>query len=665
MRALFLLLLLVGNTFGINALARDPLCYSITGIDAKTGIFGTTVVFCPHMGRPKPAPSPTPRVPDLSWYPGLKQTGAYSQYKPHINGSSVASIRPNPPPQISSMGFAAQTLASIVPAMVVNQQWGDTFEKVLHTFKGAVSRANARRQQEYQDMHTAWDAEKQIYEKAFRDSSAQVKQASDALIENTQKRMAAIPYPARVNTFAQNGIAEAIVNLRYQESAKNSKTAIEKEQERVENLPPSLAKQKSRNILDLANEFKTDAALAGEYDLRQTLIDEATNTRRHALFKQPLPSTPIADRVQQYKTKKQTVLATLPSAKEQNPSLGFTAEVLHQTAEAELNRGNLSNAESFQKLTLTTIDVALGFVPIVSFIKDLTELTTGKNYITGETLSWGERAIAAVGVATAGSIHYITTPIALMMSGLKTVSKNSATLIDFERSVKIAKQGLKALDPTWAKEMLHSGEITEASIAFAGKLTGSKTGELLSQKDFQNAALKHTQLSEVVKQLPTTTFHGIEARAIPKIVPGPNGTQIFTRTEDVFAEHAGMTVAEGRYSIGGVFGDKAMYSSVSENAASTNQIIKNSLLETELRRDAAHVDTRAVLPIDVIDLRSIESSNPFGKNLNIDSMVKDYKDLTRGYEETQILADTIRTLGISGILVPSSKSGLNLVRFLK
>lgn len=71
----------------------------------------------------------------------------------------------------------------------------------------------------------------------------------------------------------------------------------------------------------------------------------------------------------------------------------------------------------------TFVDVALGFVPIASAGKDVYELISGKNLVTGESLSSQERVFAAVGVLSLGNFGLIK-GAAKITSGVLKVAKN-------------------------------------------------------------------------------------------------------------------------------------------------------------------------------------------------------------------------------------------------
>lgn len=71
--------------------------------------------------------------------------------------------------------------------------------------------------------------------------------------------------------------------------------------------------------------------------------------------------------------------------------------------------GDLESSKQFEEIATAIVDIGLGLLPVVGVGKDVYELFTGKNLVTGEELSTFERGLAAVGILTAGGSHYIQT----------------------------------------------------------------------------------------------------------------------------------------------------------------------------------------------------------------------------------------------------------------
>jgi len=80
-------------------------------------------------------------------------------------------------------------------------------------------------------------------------------------------------------------------------------------------------------------------------------------------------------------------------------------------AEAEVGGFNFSDANQLMSLGTTVLDIGLGFVPGVSLAKDIYELCSGANLVTGQELSTLDRSFAAVGVLTLGYGDKLKVPV--------------------------------------------------------------------------------------------------------------------------------------------------------------------------------------------------------------------------------------------------------------
>lgn len=104
-------------------------------------------------------------------------------------------------------------------------------------------------------------------------------------------------------------------------------------------------------------------------------------------------------------------------------------------------------------------DIALGITPGVSVAKDIYELVSGKNLVTGETLSQTDLVIAGVGVLTLGLANPIKNGVKFLKGlelGAETatvISKtlNSARKLGFDKSSQIGEFINSSAGKTWAK----------------------------------------------------------------------------------------------------------------------------------------------------------------------------------------------------------------------
>lgn len=83
--------------------------------------------------------------------------------------------------------------------------------------------------------------------------------------------------------------------------------------------------------------------------------------------------------------------------------------------------GDIKSSKDFEQVANSIIDVALGLTPGVGIAKDVYELVTGENLVTGEELSSFDRILSAVSVVTLGGSKYVQTGItALKKLGVTT-----------------------------------------------------------------------------------------------------------------------------------------------------------------------------------------------------------------------------------------------------
>ena len=180
--------------------------------------------------------------------------------------------------------------------------------------------------------------------------------------------------------------------------------------------------------------------------------------------------------------------------------LGASEKSLDVADEAFSN-GEITEGNIASDIALNLADAAISSVPIVGVAKDLTELLTGKNVVTGETLSDFDKAVAFTGLLTLGLSKYVTVPGKILKVGSKIASKlgkpiSAATSNIVNAAVNAAKgvgdRVARALSP---KKILSSaGKVGLKGDEIAGvtkevaHMTGSKVD------DIYEAAAKNTPL---------------------------------------------------------------------------------------------------------------------------------------------------------------------------
>jgi hypothetical protein len=105
----------------------------------------------------------------------------------------------------------------------------------------------------------------------------------------------------------------------------------------------------------------------------------------------------------QYQAYVQKKINTMPEGEraQRQPLVNVASDAL-KVAEDSYRAGDKEKGDKGKELGLAGLDLALSLTPGVGLAKDLVELTTGYNFITGTKLTSFERTMAAVGVLTVG-----------------------------------------------------------------------------------------------------------------------------------------------------------------------------------------------------------------------------------------------------------------------
>ena len=93
------------------------------------------------------------------------------------------------------------------------------------------------------------------------------------------------------------------------------------------------------------------------------------------------------------------------------------------------NQTNSSNKQSgsysSENLVKTGVSSGLDFVPVVSNVKGAVEAISGKDYITGEKLSFGERVLAGISAIPGGNYIKAVKNVNKASNFVKNVNKTS------------------------------------------------------------------------------------------------------------------------------------------------------------------------------------------------------------------------------------------------
>lgn len=126
--------------------------------------------------------------------------------------------------------------------------------------------------------------------------------------------------------------------------------------------------------------------------------------------------------------------------------------------------GDIIGGEVAAELALQLSSAAIGLIPVVGFAKDLQELVTGKDWITGETLNATDRLFAGFGVLT-GGIGSKTKPIFKAMAKMLGRTKSRVKL-GLPKSI-----GLHSKPALYKRIHEHVDEFLKVGIKLPGRNT--------------------------------------------------------------------------------------------------------------------------------------------------------------------------------------------------
>jgi hypothetical protein len=172
-------------------------------------------------------------------------------------------------------------------------------------------------------------------------------------------------------------------------------------------------------------------------------------------------------------------------------------------AEKALNDGLFEDAHALKSIALVVLDVLTGVTPGIDLARDLYELLTGKDLITGEELDEFGRMMAAVGILTAGKGNDAYRVSRAMDKGADAVR----ALDSGKAIVNSARYELKSVDSWKARVHILDGEykLENGSKLLKGGLhTAEKTEEFITSlpPDVQKQIVQEVLPNGVVR----TTF---------------------------------------------------------------------------------------------------------------------------------------------------------------
>ncbi len=166
----------------------------------------------------------------------------------------------------------------------------------------------------------------------------------------------------------------------------------------------------SQPFLEQLKPMLSTAAFAHNDDIHRTLAltsDAVTTAKAYAGSFKTNPMTTAGSRLIQASKELKYAWKELPnrftgSQLAQRSAVLKAAGSAIDVADVMFSKGDQETGDYMLKIGLTLVDAALGFVPIVGWVKDIQEATTGYNILLDRPLTDAERAFAVVGAVTGG-----------------------------------------------------------------------------------------------------------------------------------------------------------------------------------------------------------------------------------------------------------------------
>ncbi len=239
--------------------------------------------------------------------------------------------------------------------------------------------------------------------------------------------------------------------------------------------------------------------------------------------------------------------SNLPGA--ENASFALGGGALAFAADSAICDGHEAEAESLLRLATTTIDIGLGFIPLVSAANDATQialgLATGKDY-TGQEMRSMDYGLRAAGVVLAiipvgGVLRYGSVIVdramevgAKIIRGLESFAPFRKVVETNPSSINSAIRLTGALQPTTALEAAAVKTTTElVAQHFSVSKKGGEAAEDLAQLLYQNKR-SHSQVRMAINSFTPGSIEKIELSAGTTLYRWHNGDAIVAQNGRFF-----------------------------------------------------------------------------------------------------------------------------------
>jgi hypothetical protein len=128
-------------------------------------------------------------------------------------------------------------------------------------------------------------------------------------------------------------------------------------------------------------------------------------------------------------------------------------------AETSYREGNISEGNAWHDIGIAAADAALSMTPVIGWMKDVYEASTGNSLLTGKKLTDFERSMAAVGVVTLGLAKFGAIAKAGKIFGV--MAKSAKTAEEAEKIGRAGRYGLE-ISEAGAKAGIHDKAVIDA-----------------------------------------------------------------------------------------------------------------------------------------------------------------------------------------------------------
>lgn len=272
-------------------------------------------------------------------------------------------------------------------------------------------------------------------------------------------------------------------------------------------------------------------------------------------------------------------------------------------------------------------------------------------WITSGTLSVAKTGVQGVRVAEKmGRLNQITRTIAIQ--GLEKSKQLTSEFIGPRGNALIA---MARQNPQAAIETVYTmGSLASQGrrngMDFLGKAlaNGSRTKYLGTPNSAQHLAKTYIQIEDALSKITPVSFSGKITRGIPASVE-INGRIIKNSAEDAFSIHDGMKYANGRYSIGGPEGERALYAVVDNSDETRRNILKEIDME-----DSSKVIfvSKEITLAKGLDLSNTQTLQALG--ISNEQILMHLSNQPNEYLWSQVIGHASRQHGFDFIIAPSA-----------